>query len=125
MAGTYYFEFGNTLINGDFVKEENENAVKLSIKSLIKTEVGSKIYTKQDYGVELEQFLFEPCDHETAVDILDELQSKIGRFERRAKNVIIEILPLSDQNTFQIEIEFFVDENIQPQTLDFLLNEIR
>ena len=111
--------------NGDIILLTGDDAIIESVKNILMTEPNTKIYTKRDFGTKLKQFLFEPVDQDTAIDILNEVQEKINKYERRISGLNVEIQPLEDQYTFRIIVEFKTKLSLEKKTLQFILNKIR
>jgi len=125
---TLYFDFEKTGVpdsNGDLTVVENENAVTESLLNILRTEPNSRVYKQRDFGAGLDQYLFEPIDITTANRILETIELSISRFEGRAKNVIVEITPLHDEQTFKIDITSTVDESNKPIQLVTTLEKLR
>jgi len=113
-----------TNVTNDIAVVTNEQSVLESVENILTTEKGSLIYTKADFGTSLEQFLFEPIDVTTALQIFEQVELGMDQ-EPRAKDIIIEITPLPDEETFKIDISFFIDESDRQLQLQITLDEIR
>lgn len=112
------------LLNTDLSIIEDADAVLKSLENILTTERGSRIYFQRDFGVSLDQFLFEPIDNETAIRIFDEITLGINN-EERISDSIVEIIPLEDQNTFEINIEFKIFSSNRFYEFTTTLREIR
>ena len=113
-----------TVLNDvDFL--DNELAVVESVTNILITEPKSKVYNNRGFGAHLDQFLFEPIDVLTANSILDELENDIEDNEPRAKDVEIEITPKEDENTFIIDIRFYIDQSDRQIQLLTTLEKVR
>ncbi len=71
------------------------------------------------------KFLFEPIDMTTSIRMMDTIENAIAKFEPRARDVVVEITPLEDQNTFKIDITARMDESNRDIVLDTTLEKIR
>lgn len=121
-----YFDLDKgTAINGDLAPAYNEDAVKESVINLLLTEPSTLIYGNRSMGCSLQKFLFAPIDTSTAIDILEEVELAINRYETRAKNLIVTVIPIPDDNTFQINVTFNVDQADREVVIDELLYRLR
>lgn len=103
---------------------EDEIAVMRSVQNILFTEKSSRIYQQRQFGSNLEQFLFEPCDNSTAVALFDEIDLALSQ-EIRISELVIEIIPLPDQNTFEIQIDFRINESERLLEFTTTLEKIR
>ncbi len=121
-----YFDIdkGNAT-DGDLDGAYNEAAVKESVINLLLTEPSTLIYGNRGMGCSLQKFLFSPVDNSTAISILEEVELAINKYEPRAKNLEVVIIPEPDLNTFQINVTFNVDQADREITIDELLYRLR
>jgi len=103
----------------------NEEAVRESVMNIISTEPNTLIYGRRELGCPLEQYLFELIDIKTAVNILEDVTLAITKFETRAKNLFVEVIPMEDENTFEINISFSVDQSDREIVIQELLYRLR
>ena len=124
---TIYFDLdkSGTPENGDVSLLTNKDAVSASILNIISTEPKERPYKQRDFGARLRRFLFEPVDRVTAIDMLEEIETAINRWESRAKNLNVEITPLEDEQTFKIKINATTDESNKPIEVETTLERIR
>lgn len=123
-----YFDFSkdvSTITNNDIAIQENEWAVVESIDNILTNEPYSQVYQKRRVGARLSRFLFEPIDTITGLDILEEVENAIALFETRAKNVIVKIIPMVEENTFKIDISCEIDESDRILTISNTLEKLR
>ncbi len=123
-----YFDLdkrASTTSTNDIAMVDNELAVLESIENILTSEPHSLIYDKRNTGCNLQQFLFEPVDTATAVDIMDEIETAINRYESRIEDLKITITPLPDENTFQIDIYCMMPESEKPLVLQTTLEKLR
>lgn len=109
----------------DIAMAFNEDAVKESVINLLMTEPRSLIYGNRTMGCSLRKFLFEPIDVPTAINILEEVELSINKYEPRAKNLVVVVEPLADLNTYNINITFNVDQAETKIEIDELLYRLR
>ncbi len=109
----------------DIAVVENELAVMESIENILTNESRSMIFKKRTYGCNLQKFLFEPIDTSTAIDMLEEIETAISRFESRISDLKVRITPLPDDNTFKIDINCTIEESDKPLVLTTTLEKLR
>lgn len=109
----------------DLELKENEEVVLESIANILETEPSGKIYKKRTYGTKLDQFLFEPVDTSTGIRIMEQVEFAIAKNEPRAQNVVVKIVLLHDENTFEINVSFETDVSERALTLQTTLKKIR
>ena len=91
----------NSINAGDIEVDENVNAIRNSIKNIFTTKKGQKIYDPE-FGASLEQHLFERVDEFYAKLIGREILSNISSYEPRIEVLKISVLPIPDQNEYNI-----------------------
>lgn len=109
----------------DVATKLNEDAVLESIRNILDIQPRSRVYKQRRFGANLDLFLFDPIDNETALRMLEQIEQAIGENEPRANNLIVEITPLFDENTFRIRVSFFIDESDRELVLEDTLKRIR
>jgi len=125
---TVYYDLavdGSKTPTNDIQISENEGQVLQSLIDILNTQPGEKIYKKALVGCDLKQFLFEPIDKNTALRMLDVIETAISKYEPRAKNVVITIQPKIDENTYNIKVECVIDQSDRALTLESTLEELR
>ena len=124
---TIYFDIPKELniLDSDLDVLADENVVKESVKNLIGITRGSLIYKKRKTGIDLTKYLFDQIDIPTAHSILKEIERGIAEFEPRAKNTVVEIIPHEDENTYEVNVRFTVDESDRDIEVSTTLEKIR
>jgi phage baseplate assembly protein W len=72
---------------------------------LIQTPVGTRPFAPE-YGTRIYDYLFEPADQQTELQLNDDLAQAIERYEPRARLVAIETN--IQENGIEIKIEYYV-----------------
>ena len=116
---------GRVTASNDIDLSVDAQAVMDSVVNIVTTEKKSKVFTKRNFGISLEQYLFEPCDIYTAISLYQEIERGIVRFEPRAKNVKVEVTPQPNDNDFIIDIFLEIEESENPIELNTSLRKIR
>jgi len=123
-----YIDFdidGVKTITNDIEVNRNEEAIKKSIATCLLTEKNSRGFRQKNFGTALKQFVFQPVDNITARGILNEVERAISVNIPKAKNVIVEVIPLDETNTFEINIDFSVLQSERVLQLKQLLKQLR
>lgn len=125
----YYFDISK--IARDFTGSKdisilfNDQALRESITNILATEPGERVMNPE-FGCRLSKYVFEPIDDITAYNIKAEIKFALEKFEPRIDNLFINVNPLEDLNTFDIDIIFNLKiNNNKQQTISIRLNKIR
>lgn len=116
--------FGKNAITGDINKKIDVNSVKQSLKTLVLTKPYERPFNPM-LGSEIYGLLFEPMNSFTTTAIEKSLEYLIQNYEKRARLQSIDIKPLYDLNTYDIDIGFYIVGINQPQTLEIKLERLR
>lgn len=108
----------------DLVLSTNEDAVKRSIRNLLLTNRGEKLFNPT-YGSDVRGLLFENISPQTESAMREYIELSIQNFEPRANLLEVLVSALPDENTYAVTIVFSVINRTEPITLDLLLNRIR
>jgi len=109
---------------GDVTKIVNEVSVKTSIKSLIRTTKGERLF-QPDVGTNLNSLLFEPMHQGTSELIKYEIENVISKYEPRVKLNNVLITPFQDKNSYDINLEFTILGFSDVTNIQFLLERTR
>lgn len=124
----YYFDISK--IGKDFTGNKdililtNEQAVAESVKNIISTEPGERVWYP-DFGCSLSEFLFEPIDVITATIMKNTIINAISKFETRIENLAVDIIEEPDLETYTFNISFNMKTSTNTQTLTLELHKIR
>ena len=127
-AHVYFSDFLNNFdshpINNIIARVTNEGAVKQSIRNLILTEFGERLF-QPNVGSDVAHSLFEPNDIVTAENITFFIKSTIKQNEPRA--LLLEVIVTPDPNNylFQVNIIFMVVNSTTTHSLDLILRRVR
>lgn len=116
----------------DLTLNTNEQAVARSIKNLIFTNPGERVF-QNDIGSGILDSLFENIDEDFDIIAEDAVRDVISRYEPRAEivnrpeigayGIVAEALP--DQNAIRLEIYFRTINSPRPVRLQALVKRIR
>ena len=99
---------------------KNENAIKQSIKNLVLTQKGEKLF-QPELGSGVYELLFEPMDPFTADSIRDEIINTLGQYEPRISILEVDVEPNEDTNTFDVTLEYRIVGQPIVETVNFIL----
>jgi len=108
----------------DILKKIDINSVKQSLKTLLFTRAGERLF-QPDVGGNLHALLFEPIDNITAEVIKKGIENTIEKYERRVKLDLIDVVPKYDDNEYEISIYFSIVGINQPTSLTLTLERLR
>jgi phage baseplate assembly protein W len=111
-------------IRKDVAKHINEYAIINSVKNLILTNHYERPF-QPELGSNIRRLLFENVDVIVAARIEREIVETIENFEPRVQVSKVTAIPAPDENSYQIELEFFVVNRPNPITITFFLERIR
>ena len=112
-------------VTGDVTTVTDVNAVKRSVRNLLLTNHYDKPF-HPEIGSNIPYLLFENFGPITGNQMSRAIEEMIGNFEPRARVENVECYPLSDTNTYDIRIYFYV-ENMPAELQEFqtLLEAVR
>lgn len=123
-----YSDFLNDLtphpVVKDIVRYTNEAAVNRSIRNLLLTNRGERLY-QPDIGSDIRQLLFEPMIASTGDLIRKFVQNTISNYEPRAKVLSVEVLAYEEQNAYTVTISYMIINKQDPVQLTVTLDRVR
>lgn len=90
---------------GDVVKVVDNNSVKQSIKSLLFTALGERLF-QPEVGTPLRRLLFEPIDPITSEVLYRTIKNTIENYEPRVKLDGVQVVPNYEENSYEVSIFF-------------------
>jgi len=104
---------------------KNESAIRRSVRNIVQTIPTEKFFNSL-FGSNVRKSLFEFVDFGTASNIQDEIVNSIQNFEPRIDNLVVEVLPYPDDNSFEVTVIFdIVGQEFPTQEYSFLLEATR
>lgn len=116
--------FGANPITKDISKKYDVNAVKQSLKTLIMTNFYERPFQPK-MGSPVYKMLFDNMDPITANNLKLQIELLINRHEPRVRAQNVDVVPLYDQNAYNITIYFYVVGFEGPQTYSTILKRTR
>lgn len=108
----------------DIVRYVDETAVGRSIRNLIFTNRGERLYQPR-IGSDIQQMLFEPMSSASAELISTYIQQTIREHEPRAIVTSVLVEPYYDQNQYIVTITYMVINKSDPTTINLTLERVR
>ena len=117
--------FGKKSSSKDISKVNGIKAIKRSVRNLILTNIYEKPF-HPEIGSGIRDLLFEPLSPITAFVLSQKVEDVIENFEPRARLVGVRANPDLDRNSYEITIEFYV-QNAPTELVDttVLLERLR
>ncbi len=104
---------------------KNENAIRRSVRNIVET-IPTERFFNSLLGSDVRRSLFEFVDFGTASVIQDQIQIAIENFEGRVENLVVEVNPSPDDNTFNVTVIFdIIGQEFPTQEYSFLLEATR
>jgi phage baseplate assembly protein W len=111
-------------ITGDVTKKYDANAVKQSLKTLILTNYYERPFQPK-LGSPVYGMLFDNVDMITANSLKLRLELLINKHEPRVRTQQVDVVPLYDENAFEITIYFYVVGVKDPVSFTTILRRSR
>ncbi len=111
-------------ITGDVTKKYDVNAVKQALKTLILTQYYERPFQPK-LGSPVYGMLFDTVDVITANSLKLKLELLINKYEPRVRSQQVDVVPLYDQNAFDVTIYFYVVGIPDPVTFSTILRRSR
>jgi hypothetical protein len=111
-------------VKKDIVLSVDDQAVIRSVRNLVLTNHYERPF-HPEIGSNVRRMLFEPISPITANLIQREIEDTIKNFEPRVKlkQVVVQTEP--DANYYSAIISFFINNNKQPTTVNYVLQRLR
>jgi hypothetical protein len=104
---------------------KNENAIRRSVRNIVET-IPTERFFNSLLGSDVRSSLFEFVDFGTASVIQNQILIAIENFEPRVENVVVEVDPQPDQNSFDVTVIFdIIGQEFPTQEYSFLLEATR
>lgn len=99
---------GSTKNKNDIKVDFDIDAIKNSLKSIFNTRKGQRVLYPE-FGINLEQYLFEPITREVAYNIGEEINRGIVLFEPRVTPLRINVAVNSDEDGYNVTLILFIN----------------
>jgi len=111
-------------VSGDIVRFINEQAVIRSIKNLMSTDRGERLY-QPSIGSNIRKLLFEPMGSTSAQMIATFVGETIKEHEPRAKLLSVDVVPVYEKNAYVVNVSMYVINKQEPITFNVALTRVR
>ena len=108
----------------DLYVDVNEEAVKQSIKNILMTDRGERLFNPI-LGSSIRAVLFEDISPQSEHLLKAYVESAIENFEPRANLIDIVATPMPDDNAYSVTIVFSIINSTEPVVLELLFDRIR
>lgn len=108
----------------DLARSVNENAVRDSIRSLIMTDRGERLF-QPDIGCDIRGSMFENMDPNTSLILKENIKSTIKTYEPRCDLKDVIVFANLEQNSVSVKIIFSVINSNRDSTLTIDLDRVR
>ena len=108
VAGSVFKDVSFTFIHpatGDVLPATDIDAVKNSIKNIVLTPLGTRPFFPE-FGTRASSILFELADGFTALQIKDEIERGVRKFEKRIANFQVSVSDDHERNAYRITTTF-------------------
>ena len=92
-------------VTGDVLLATDIDAVKNSIKNIVLTSVGTRPFFPE-FGTRVSSLLFELADGSTSLQIKDEIERAVKRFEKRISRFQVIVSDDHERNAYRITTNF-------------------
>ena len=124
----YYSDFRKDMlanpVTTDLARIVNEEAVKESIKNLVLTNRGERLF-QPNVGCDVTKQLFENVTPDTIRTIKKLIRNTLESYEPRAEILSVDVGGRLDANELKVSITFVLVNTEKPTTVDVLLKRIR
>jgi phage baseplate assembly protein W len=111
-------------ITGDLALRTNEEAIKESLKNLILTDRGERLF-QPNIGSDVRASLFENATPVTLKILEERVRDVINNFEPRVSLIDVDVFSIYDDNRVQITIYFYVKNREDPLSVDVFIERVR
>lgn len=111
-------------VSGIVLRFVNEKAVTRSIRNLILTNRGERLYQPK-VGSSIRSLLFEPMSDFTANVLSKLIEETITLYEPRAKVLGVQVVPYEEQNSYVVTIAYMLINNPEPINVTVTLQRVR
>tara|TARA_R100001463_G_scaffold131688_1_gene191867 strand:+ start:47 stop:448 length:402 start_codon:yes stop_codon:yes gene_type:complete len=112
-------------VSNDLKVLKNENAIRRSVRNIVQTIPTEKFFNPL-FGSDVYRSLFDFVDFGTASNIQSQIEIALDNYEERIDDVIVEVDPQPDLNSFEITVTYdIIGQEFPSQEYSFLLEATR
>jgi hypothetical protein len=120
----FFKDMTQSPVNADLARKVDENSVKESVRNLILTNRGERLF-QPEIGCDIRQLLFENISPDTIIVAKEIIRTTIENYEPRCNIIGIDILGSIDSNNIGIIITFNIINREEPVVLTLTLDRVR
>ena len=109
---------------GDINIVQDSVAIQQSIIDILLTIIGERGEFEPLYGSKLKYFLMEKITLLTAIQMKDEIRNVLQMWEPRINLYQIDVVPVSEENLYDITLNYINLRVSQMETLNFVLEKV-
>lgn len=120
-------DFLNKNMDGEYfvnITKSGEDAIKRSVRNLIFTNYYERPF-RSYLGSGVRQMLFENATPLTANLLETAIRDVINNFEKRVRLLAVTVSADLDRNGFNVELQYVINNNLQPVVTSIFLERIR
>jgi phage baseplate assembly protein W len=103
----------------------NERAIIRSVRNLVET-IRTERFFNSLLGSNVRSSLFDFVDYGTASIIENQIIEVVSNYEQRVTNLIVQVEPTPDANSFEVNITFeIIGQQLPTQQFSFILEATR
>jgi phage baseplate assembly protein W len=111
-------------ISGDIALKTNEETIKESLRNLILTDRGERLF-QPNLGSDVRASLFENATPVTLKILEERVKDVINSFEPRVSLINVDVASLYDDNRVKIVIYFYVKNSEDPLSVTVFIERVR
>lgn len=111
-------------VNADLLKLSDEQSVKESIKNLIMTNRGERLF-QPDVGCDIRNLLFDNFTPDRLILAKELIRTTLKNYEPRAGLIAVDVISGIDDNSISITITFNIINREEPVVLTLTLDRVR
>lgn len=111
-------------VNADLARKIDENSVKESIRNLLLTNRGERLF-QPELGCDISKLLFENLTPDTIIIAKEAIKTTIQSYEPRCGLIGVDIIGSHDTNEITIIVTFNVINREEPVVLTVTLEKVR
>ena len=109
---------------GDLLTIRDDLAVRTSIRSLMSTAFGERLF-QPTIGGSLRSLLFEPIDAITTMEIHDRILMTIRNHEPRVGQVVVDVTASPNENYYTVVVEYAIQAVGKQDRITVVLERVR
>jgi phage baseplate assembly protein W len=120
----FFVNFVRTPTGGELAMVHNENSVSQSIKNLVLTNFGDRLFAPSVCGI-VSRSLFELSGTVFTNFLIDSITSTINTYEPRARLDGVYVSDIDDAYSVTVTIVYYLLNSYEPVTLTVFLKRVR